>query len=554
MWRASVGGRNVSSSFFKLAVVVPAYGGLLWAVMTHSSWIWHPAVLLWTVAVAAVELLPVPVWRGVELGLGFPILLAVAILYPPVVAAAVAFVGAFDAKELRGEVRPLTALFNRAQIMLSVYAAGVVFHSIASIHSPWYVLIPAVALATLTDYGANHAMVACYMAAILRVSLREVFTGTGLAGSLGFLTSYVGLGFVGLVVARLSVSGAGYWSVVAFILPLAFARQMFFRTRALEEAHKELKDRERVLRALSNRMAEERLDERMQIAGYLHDDLAQVLFRLNLQVEMARKRLRQNDVDAALRDLEGIEGTKKQASDMVRAMIRDLHRSPIGRKGLAEALHSFAMDANIGSESRVLARVDEVSLPPPIQLLIYQIAREAAMNALKHAEAEHVWITLRDSGEDVVLEIRDDGKGFDPSAPAPDGHFGAIMMRERAQVAGGSFAVSSEPGRGSTVRATFPRVWVEEGSRLESEGAAVQEAPRAPVGTTTSAYSARLGWLRRVTAVPGGAAANGAAASPVSNGATANGAGPTGALVDVEGVVPAEAVQVPAAAGVASDE
>ena len=66
---------------------------------------------------------------------------------------------------------------------------------------------------------------------------------------------------------------------------------MFFRSQALEEAHKELQEREQVLRALSNAMAEERADERLQIAGYLHDDLAQVLFRLSIQVDVARKLL-----------------------------------------------------------------------------------------------------------------------------------------------------------------------------------------------------------------------------------------------------------------------
>ena len=64
---------------------------------------------------------------------------------------------------------------------------------------------------------------------------------------------------------------------------------MFFRSQALEEAHKELQEREQVLKTLSNAMAEERADERLQIAGYLHDDLAQVLFRLSIQVDVARK-------------------------------------------------------------------------------------------------------------------------------------------------------------------------------------------------------------------------------------------------------------------------
>jgi signal transduction histidine kinase len=308
-----------------------------------------------------------------------------------------------------------------------------------------------------------------------------------------FSVNYLGLGFVGVVIAELytySNPNLRVWTVAAFVLPLMFARQMFFRTMALEEASKELKDRERVLRALSNRMAEERQDERMQIAAYLHDDLAQMLFRLTLQVEMAKKRLLQGESAAVLNDLDGITTTKQETSDAIRALIRDLHRSPIGRKGLAEAIQSFAEDTSRGHRTRVETDVVEVSLPPPIQLLIYQIAREATMNALKHAEASTIRISLEEIEDGVKLQIVDDGKGFDTSAPPPEGHFGSVMMRERAMVAGGSYSIQSEIGSGTNIAVTFPRVWVEEGTRFEADAEQGEgsgrgpSATRPPVGST----------------------------------------------------------------------
>jgi len=244
------------------------------------------------------------------------------------------------------------------------------------------------------------------------------------------------------------------------------------------------------LRALSNRMAEERQDERMQIAAYLHDDLAQMLFRLTLQVEMAKKRLLQGQSDAVLRDLDGISSTKQETSDAIRALIRDLHRSPIGRKGLAEAIQSFAEDTSRGHRTRVETDVVEVSLPPPIQLLIYQIAREATMNALKHAEASTIRISLEEIEDGVKLQIADDGRGFDTSAPPPEGHFGSVMMRERAMVAGGTYSIESEIGAGTNIAVTFPRVWVEEGTRFEADAelgegnGRGQPAARPPIGST----------------------------------------------------------------------
>src|SRR2546427_5266969 len=117
--------------------------------------------------------------------------------------------------------------------------------------------------------------------------------------------------------------------------------------------------------------------------------------------------------------------------------------------------------------TRLVTYVVEVSLPPPIQLLIYQISREATMNALKHAQADEISISLSEIEDGVALTIRDDGKGFDTDQAQPEGHFGSVMMRERALVAGGTYSLSSEVGKGTTITATFPRVWVEEGSKLE---------------------------------------------------------------------------------------
>ena len=453
---------------FQAIVVLPVVAVLALHLSRHPDLVAQHHLLFWCAAVAVVELLPVPVSRVLQLSLSFPILLGVAILFDPLTAGAVAFIGAFDSREFRREVTAITALFNRTQIAISVIAGSAVFHALATIRAPLYFLLPAVLLAAVADYCVNVVFVTLYMRFVRFQELRTILLNLRLGGFRDFLLNYLGLAFIGVVIARLYDS-VGLWSVAAFVLPLVFARQMFFRTMALEDAHSELKDRERVLRALSNRMAEERQDERMQIAAYLHDDLAQMLFRLTLQVEMAKKRLAQGEVNTVVSDLDGIAATKEQTSDAIRALIRDLHRSPIGRKGLGEAIQSFAEDMSKGIDTRIHSKVVEVSLPPPIQLLIYQIAREATYNALKHAEADNIWITLQEIEDGVELQIRDDGNGFDTSAPAPEGHFGSVMMRERAQVAGGKLSVDSELGEGTVVTASFPKVWVEEGTRLEAE-------------------------------------------------------------------------------------
>jgi signal transduction histidine kinase len=441
-------------------------------------------LLFWTGVLAVVGLLPVSVSKRLELTLTFPMLLALAIVYDPRVTAVVTLVGAFDSREIRREISLLKAVFNRSQIAIAAFAGSAIFHSMASARSPIGVMVPGALASTTVTYLVNVVLVVLAVRLLYGLSFATVLRQLRLGALTDFSVNYLGLGFVGVVIAELytySHSSLSVWAVAAFVLPLMFARQMFLRTLALEEAGKELKDREQVLRALSNRMAEERQDERMQIAAYLHDDLAQMLFRLTLQVEMAKKRLNQGDSEAVLKDLDGISATKQQTSDAIRALIRDLHRSPIGRKGLAEAIQSFAEDTSRGHRTRVVTDVIEVSLPPPIQLLIYQISREATMNALKHAEAKTIRISLDEIEDGVKLQIVDDGKGFDTSAPPPEGHFGSVMMRERAMVAGGTYSIESEIGTGTTITVTFPPVWVEEGTRFEADAGQGEGAGRAPL-------------------------------------------------------------------------
>lgn len=233
-------------------------------------------------------------------------------------------------------------------------------------------------------------------------------------------------------------------------------------------------------------MAEERADERLQIAGYLHDDLAQVLFRLSLQVDIARKQLEKQNLDELRTQLEKIRESKQETSDRIRALIRDLHRSPLGAKGLSESLESFTDEVGRDSGVQFHRDVEDITLPAPIALLVFHIAREGVMNALKHAHASDMWIAVREQDDDIVLSLRDNGTGFDPSAPGPEGHFGMAMMRERAKVGGGTFDVQSAPGEGTTITVRFPTDLLQRESGTE-QGSANGTGHASPGTTGTTA-------------------------------------------------------------------
>jgi signal transduction histidine kinase len=459
---------------FELLVIIPTFalGGLVAGEgLKYFDW----QLLLWAVGIALVELLPVPAWRGLQISVGFPLMMVVAFLYPPAAAGAVAFVGASDPREFRREVTVLRALFNRSQVALSVLTASAVFHAITDFGldtSPSRGigrLLLAAAMAALVDYVVNSGLVMVFVSLRTAVPILQVARQMRIGRLSEFLLSYLGLGLVGLSLAVMFNEVKG-WALPAFLVPMLFARQMFFRSQALEEAHKELQEREQVLKVLSNAMAEERADERLQIAGYLHDDLAQVLFRLSIQVDVARKLLEKGKVTDVSAQLEKIRESKQETSDRIRALIRDLHRSPLGAKGLSEALESFTEEVGRDSSVRFHRDVADIDLPAPIALLIYHIAREGVMNALKHAQARDMWISVGEEEGDIVLRLRDNGVGFDTSAPGPEGHYGMAMMRQRAANGGGRFEARSAPGEGATITVRFPTVLLQTDQSDEPPG------------------------------------------------------------------------------------
>jgi signal transduction histidine kinase len=470
---------------FEASVVVPTVLALGWASSRalaklggRDSW----DLVIWILVIASVELIPVPLWRGTIISMGFPLLMAVAFLYPPAVAGSAAFLAASDPRELRREVGLLQALFNRSCIALAVWAAGAVFHSLVTLDDPPLALVVAALLAAIVDYIVNFGVISIMASLHYRTNPIRVIRELRIGRLSEFVISYLGLAVFGLILAKVFSfdSKENWWVVPVFILPLLLARQMFFRNKALEEAHKELQDREHVLRALSNRMAEERQDERMQIAAFLHDDLAQLLFRLSIQVDVARRHLEAGKVDDTEELLLEIKETKNRTSERIRALIRDLHRSPLGRAGLGEAIRGFLAEMARESDVRFHADIDEVEVPAPIALLLYHNAREGVMNALRHAKASNIWVAVEQvdqKGDEVEMTLRDDGVGFDVEAPGPEGHYGMTMMRERATVGGGTFTIQSVPGEGTTITVRFPTSWLQE-EEIQSQGEA--QAPALP--------------------------------------------------------------------------
>src|SRR6266496_736797 len=225
-------GRNTALLIFELSIILPALAGGAWLAAREPSQ-FSLMLIFWAALVAGVELMPVPAWRGLQLSLGFPVLMMVGILYAPVAAGAIALFGSADPREFRREISVLHSVFNRCQVALSVFASSSVFHAlVAHPRGGGFLRILVAMLAAIADYLVNTTVVTLYV--WIKTGLRPIAVMKQLRiGRLSeFLVSYLGLGGIGLALAVLYWQ-VGLWVLPAAFAPLLFARQVFFRSQAL---------------------------------------------------------------------------------------------------------------------------------------------------------------------------------------------------------------------------------------------------------------------------------------------------------------------------------
>src|SRR5687768_2357284 len=156
-------GRTRPLRFLEASIVVPLLVWLAFEFQLGPNEFLDWRILVWVLAIAAVDLLPLEGEGDLAFSLSFPIELSAALVYSPPVAALIALLGAADKRELRRELPPLKALYIRGQIALSVAVESQMFHQLASLdESPWFVLAAAVLAASISGYIVNVLIVALY--------------------------------------------------------------------------------------------------------------------------------------------------------------------------------------------------------------------------------------------------------------------------------------------------------------------------------------------------------------------------------------------------------
>ena len=209
------------------------------------------------------------------------------------------------------------------------------------------------------------------------------------------------------------------------------------------------------LLALTRRLVEAEEAERRRLARELHDSVGQNLSALSMNLDLALASAIVPEVRTQLSDAMTLVANTLQTIESVMA---DLRPPLLEEYGLGAALVRHAEDFSRRTGINVVF-VDEAKervrgLRVETAIAMFRIAQEALNNVAKHAAANEVRMTLALDGQDAVLSVIDDGRGFDPEAAARAGRFGMRTMRERAEAAGGRFDVFSSRGNGASVTAS----------------------------------------------------------------------------------------------------
>jgi signal transduction histidine kinase len=248
------------------------------------------------------------------------------------------------------------------------------------------------------------------------------------------LPFWLGHGWQGNLVGSLVVAGTVYGFVHFFARMIQ--RSTAETTRAREEAAV--------------------IVERQRIAREMHDRVAQTLFYLTVKLREVDGSLPPEGAETAREELREAQSNLKETYGQVREVVADLKRQA-DLEDLGEAVRRAVRDCSQRFGLRVECRIEgELELPAASRVHFLAIVQEALANAKRHGGVRRASVLAKKEGRHLIVEVADEGAGFDPECAMRNGGYGLTIMAERARIIGGELLVDSAPGRGTRVTVRVP--------------------------------------------------------------------------------------------------
>jgi signal transduction histidine kinase len=219
----------------------------------------------------------------------------------------------------------------------------------------------------------------------------------------------------------------------------------------------ERKRAEEELAGVNRKLIEAQEQERVRIARELHDDIAQRLVLLTVQLEELQQNVNDSKSDIPAR-VGAIQERAVQIGIDVQAMSHKLHSSKLEYLGLVAAMQGFCKEFGEQQRVEIDFRNSDVAkhLSPEISLCLFRVLQEALHNGAKHSGVQHLEVQLQEDESGVNLHINDSGRGFDVNEAMHGRGLGLISMRERVRLVHGTITIDSSPMRGTHIHVHVP--------------------------------------------------------------------------------------------------
>jgi PAS domain S-box-containing protein len=229
---------------------------------------------------------------------------------------------------------------------------------------------------------------------------------------------------------------------------------------ALKKSEAEARHMQEQLRHLSHQLLLVQEDERKRISRELHDEIVQTLVGINVHLASLTIR-RPVDIEELKTKIASTQRMVEKSVENVHRFARELRPTVLDDLGLVPALQSFIREFTERTKIRVqfTALTEVEQLNSTQRTVLYRVAQSALTNVEKHANASNIAVSIRKNREAISLEIHDDGKSFDVERVllvTRHKRLGLIGSRERVEMVGGKFDITSKKGHGTTIRAEIP--------------------------------------------------------------------------------------------------